>query len=118
VIAADGKVFAASFRPTGPWFECDFPDGTPAKVRVDAEDIVVAMDFRTGHTLWVAAELGGILTWGRPPHVSEQRSDVWGDVTSEVLDRAQSAEVRATSVVWEEPYQRPAGRCRIQVLSK
>ena len=46
VIAADGKLFAASFRPTGRYFECDFPDGTPAKVRVDAEDVVVAMDFR------------------------------------------------------------------------
>ena len=64
VIAAEGKVFAASFRPTGRWFECDFPDGTPAKVRVDAEDIVVAIDFDTGHTLWVAAEPGGILTGG------------------------------------------------------
>jgi outer membrane protein assembly factor BamB len=64
VITAEGRVFAASFRPTGPYFECDFPDGTPAKVRVDAEDIVVAMDFRTGHTLWLAAEPGGILTGG------------------------------------------------------
>jgi outer membrane protein assembly factor BamB len=64
VIAAEDKIFAASFRPTGRWFECDFPDGTPAKVRVDAEDIVVAMDFNTGHTLWLAAEPGGILTGG------------------------------------------------------
>jgi len=64
VIAAGGKVFAASLRPTGRYFECDFPDGTPAKVRVDAEDIVVAMDFHTGHTLWLAAEPGGILTGG------------------------------------------------------
>jgi outer membrane protein assembly factor BamB len=64
VIAAEGKVFAASFRPTGPYFECDFPDGTPARVRVDAEDILVAMDFHTGHTLWLAAEPGGILTGG------------------------------------------------------
>jgi len=64
VIAAEGRVFAASFRPTGPYVECDFPDGTPAKVRVDAEDILVAMDFHTGHTLWVAAEPGGMLTGG------------------------------------------------------
>jgi len=64
VIAAEGKVFAASFRPTGFYFECDFPDGTPAKVRVDTEDIVVAMDFHTGPTLWLAAERGGILTGG------------------------------------------------------
>jgi len=63
-IAADGKVFAASFRPTGPYRECDFPDGTPAKVRIDAEDFVVAIDFHTGHTLWQAAEPGGILTGG------------------------------------------------------
>jgi len=64
VIAAEGRVFAASFRPTGPYVECDFPDGTPARVCVDAEDIVVAMDFHTGHTLWVAAEPGGVLTGG------------------------------------------------------
>lgn len=64
VIAADGRVFAASFRPTGPYFECGFPDGTPAEVRVDAEDFVVAMDFHTGRTLWLAAERGGMLTGG------------------------------------------------------
>ena len=63
-IVADGKVFAASFRPTGPFFECDFPDGVPAKVRVDAEDIVVCMNFHTGHTRWLAAEKGGVLTGG------------------------------------------------------
>ncbi len=63
-IAADGKVFAASFRPTGPPLECDFPDGTPAEVHVNAEDVVVAIDFHTGHTLWLAAESGGILTGG------------------------------------------------------
>lgn len=64
VIAAGGRVFASSFRPTGPVFDCDFPDGVPAGVRVDAQDIVVAMDLRTGHTLWLAAEPGGMLTGG------------------------------------------------------
>lgn len=63
-IVAEGKVFASSFRPTGPYRECDFPDGTPAKVRVDAEDFVVAMDFHTGRTLWLSAEPGGMLIGG------------------------------------------------------
>lgn len=64
VIVAEGKVFGASFRPTGPFMEADFPDGKPAKVRVDAEDFVVAMDFNTGKTVWLTAEPGGLLIGG------------------------------------------------------
>lgn len=64
VIVAEGKVFGASFRPTGPGMECDFADKVPAKVRVDAEDFVMAMDFHTGKTLWLSAEPGGMLTGG------------------------------------------------------
>ncbi|MGD0896556.1 MAG: PQQ-binding-like beta-propeller repeat protein [Thermoguttaceae bacterium] len=63
-IVAEGKVFASSFRPAGPFFECDFPDHKPAKVRVDAEDFVVAMDFKTGKTVWLSAEPGGMLIGG------------------------------------------------------
>ena len=64
VIVADGKVFGASFRPAGAPVECDFPDGKAGKVRVDAEDFVVAMDFDTGKTLWLTAEPGGMLVGG------------------------------------------------------
>ena len=64
VIAADGMVFASSFRPTGPQMECDFPDGNSAQVRVDAEDFVIAININSGHTVWLAAEPGGMLVGG------------------------------------------------------
>jgi outer membrane protein assembly factor BamB len=64
VIVAEGKVFAASFRPAGPLFECDFSDGKAAKIRLDAEDFVVAVGFDTGKTLWLSAEPGGMLIGG------------------------------------------------------
>ena len=64
VIVAEGKVFGASFRPVGLGMECDFADKVATKVRVDAEDFVVAMDFNTGKTLWLTAEPGGMLVGG------------------------------------------------------
>lgn len=68
LIVADGKVFAASFRPVGEFFEIEESDAkgqtTKSKIRLDAEDIVVAVDFHTGKTVWTATEPGGILTGG------------------------------------------------------
>ena len=81
-IVADGKVFAASRRPVKKWYELPAdknPGGAHGKnlnafeksadaknylVNLEAEDIVVAMDFETGKTIWVAAEPGGILQGG------------------------------------------------------
>ncbi|MEI8121558.1 MAG: PQQ-binding-like beta-propeller repeat protein [bacterium] len=68
LIVADGKVFAASFRPVGEFFEIEESDAkgqtTKSKIRLDAEDVVVAVDFHTGKTVWTATEPGGILTGG------------------------------------------------------
>lgn len=58
-IVAEGKVFCASWRPAGAWV-----DVKGAKVRLDAEDVVVAIDALTGKTAWLAAEPGGILRGG------------------------------------------------------
>ncbi len=63
-IVAEGKAFVSSFRPTGPQMECDFADSVSAEVRVDAEDFVIAIDLDSGHTLWLAAEKGGMLVGG------------------------------------------------------
>jgi len=64
LIVADGKVFAASFRPSGELVECEFPDKTKGKVPVNAEDFVVAVDFQTGKKLWETVEPGSILGGG------------------------------------------------------
>jgi outer membrane protein assembly factor BamB len=81
-IVADGKVFAASRRPAKQGYKIPVegnPSAAHGKVRdgfvktedgkhylvnVEAEDIVVAMDFNTGKTIWVAAEPGGLLKAG------------------------------------------------------
>ena len=58
-IVGGGCVFVASWRPVGPWFAVEGHE-----VRLDAEDIVVAIDPETGRTKWLAAEPGGMLRGG------------------------------------------------------
>ncbi len=77
VIVAEGKVFASSMRPTGPFVEVEYPD-KKAKVRVDAEDLVVAVDFLTGKKLWEAAEPGSVL-WGGGKRVCFQVAPVYSN---------------------------------------
>ena len=64
VIMAEGKVFASSFRPVGPWHRATHDDGQPVTFRLDAEDILVAIDANTGKTLWKATEPGGLIQGG------------------------------------------------------
>lgn len=59
LIVADGRVYAASWRPTGPVATVE-----GNKIRIDAEDLVVALDALTGKVLWQSAEPGGMLTGG------------------------------------------------------
>ena len=77
VIVGEGKVFASSMRPTGPFVEVEYPD-KKAKVRVDAEDLVVAVDFLTGKKLWEAAEPGSVL-WGGGKRVGFQVAPVYSN---------------------------------------
>jgi outer membrane protein assembly factor BamB len=58
-IVADGMVFGASWRPAGDWITVQ-----GHKVRLDAEDFLVALDALTGKTRWLTAEPGGILRGG------------------------------------------------------
>lgn len=64
VIVAEGKVFAASFRPAGPWCKATHDDGQPCRFRLDAEDVVLAIDADTGKTLWKAVSPGGLVQAG------------------------------------------------------
>ena len=59
LIVSDVKVYASSWRPVGDWI-----DVQGHKVRLDAEDFVVAIDALTGKTRWLSAEPGGILKGG------------------------------------------------------
>lgn len=68
VIIAEGKVFASSFRPAGEFCEAEFKskEGAAEKIkfRLDAEDLVIALDAQTGKTLWKSAEPGGLVLSG------------------------------------------------------
>ena len=77
VIVGEGKVFASSMRPTGPFVEVEYPD-KKAKVRVDAEDLVVAVDLLTGKKLWEASEPGSVL-WGGGKRVCFQVAPVYSN---------------------------------------
>jgi hypothetical protein len=58
-VVADGMVFCSSWRPCGEWATVQ-----GCRIRLDAEDIVVALDALTGKTRWIAAEPGGLLKGG------------------------------------------------------
>lgn len=62
-IIAEGKLFATSFRPTGKVYDVKtlFDDTEPAYL--EAEDLLIALDAKTGKLLWKAAEPGGFV-WG------------------------------------------------------
>jgi len=69
LIFADGKIFASSFRPSGDiWAETELTpeiqaELSPAQInrlkqnlRIDADDIVIAIDASSGKTVWKAVE--------------------------------------------------------------
>jgi outer membrane protein assembly factor BamB len=75
LIVAEGKVFASSFRPRGDNWPRDMPHFKADKVRalledpkraeairrnaaVDADDLTVAIDLKSGKTVWTAVEEG------------------------------------------------------------
>ncbi|MEI8122993.1 MAG: PQQ-binding-like beta-propeller repeat protein [bacterium] len=70
LIAAEGKIFAASFRPVGEqiylaWVNTSKVTGERLErlknsARVNAEDFVIAIDQNTGKTVWKTIEPGGI----------------------------------------------------------
>ena len=62
-IIAEGKLFATTFRPAGKIYDVKTLFGTTEKAHLEAEDLVIALDARTGKTLWKAVEPGGFV-WG------------------------------------------------------
>ena len=68
LIAAEGMVFASSFRPAGEVWAEEFGKGVKDKLplerqerlrsntRIDADDFVIAIDQTTGKTVWKAIE--------------------------------------------------------------
>ncbi len=66
-VVAGGKVFGTSFRPCGPFHSGRMSEkdgGGEVTFRLDAEDVVFALDAETGKTLWRTAEPGGIVLSG------------------------------------------------------
>lgn len=63
VIVAEGKVFGSSFRPCGEVFTAPVK-GESARFRLDAEDLVIALDAQTGKLVWKAVEPGGLVLSG------------------------------------------------------
>ena len=70
-IIAEGKVFATTFKPAGrlydvkvhPSNEQEKKNPITAKAHLEANDMVIALDAKTGKTLWQASEPGGFV-WG------------------------------------------------------
>lgn len=70
-IVAEGKVFATTFKPAGklydvlvhPANEQEKRNPTTAQGHLEADDLLIALDAKTGKTLWRAAEPGGFV-WG------------------------------------------------------
>jgi outer membrane protein assembly factor BamB len=65
VIVADGRVFGASFRPAGKVYEGTVKGSeAKARFRLDAEDLLIALDAKTGKLWWKAVEPGGLVLSG------------------------------------------------------
>jgi outer membrane protein assembly factor BamB len=62
-IIAEGKLFITTFKPSGKLYNVQTIDGPTARAHLEANDVLVALDARTGNTLWQAAEPGGFV-WG------------------------------------------------------
>lgn len=68
VIVSEGMVFGSSFKPTGDFHTCEIPyKGSPpetARFRVEADDLLLALDAETGKTIWKATIPGGRILGG------------------------------------------------------
>jgi hypothetical protein len=62
-IVAEGKLFATTFRPAGRIYDIKTLFDTVEEGHLEAEDLVIALDAKTGKTVWKAAESGGFV-WG------------------------------------------------------
>ena len=62
-IIAEGRLFASTFRPAGKIYDIQTLFKTVEKGHLEAEDLLIALDAKTGKTLWKAIEPGGFV-WG------------------------------------------------------
>ena len=87
-IIAEGKVFATTFKPAGklydvlvhPANEEEKMNPTTAKGHLEADDLLIALDAKTGKTLWRASEPGGFV-WGVGKRMGFQVAPVYHDGT-------------------------------------
>jgi|AP45_3_1055517.scaffolds.fasta_scaffold10472_2 outer membrane protein assembly factor BamB len=70
-IVAESKVFATTFKPAGKLYDVQAlaydeesrKNPMTAKAHLEANDLLIALDAKTGKTLWQASEPGGFI-WG------------------------------------------------------
>ena len=79
-IVAEGKLFASTFRPAGKIYDVKTLFKTIEKAHLEAEDLLIALDARTGKTVWKAAEPGGFV-WGVGKRRGFQVAPVYHDGT-------------------------------------
>jgi len=77
-IIAEGKLFASTFRPAGKIYDVKTLFDTTEKAHLEAEDLVIALDAKTGKTLWKAVEPGGFV-WGVGKRQGYQVAPVYHD---------------------------------------
>ena len=79
-IIAEGKLFATTFKPAGKLYQVESLYGSSAQAHLEADDLVIALDAKTGKTLWKAAEPGGFV-WGVGKRMGFQVAPVHHDGT-------------------------------------
>ena len=85
-IIAEGKVFTTTFKPAGklydvklhPTNEEERKNPNSARAHLEADDLVIALDAKTGKTLWRATEPGGFV-WGVGKRMGFQVAPVYHD---------------------------------------
>ncbi|MCG8586794.1 MAG: PQQ-like beta-propeller repeat protein [Pirellulales bacterium] len=79
-ILAEGKLFCTTFRPAGKLYGVKTLFDTTEQAHLEAEDLLIALDAKTGKVIWKAAESGGFV-WGVGKRGGFQVAPVYHDGT-------------------------------------
>lgn len=79
-IVAEGKLFVTTFKPAGKLYDVESLYGPIARAHLEADDLLIALDAKTGKTVWKSAEPGGFV-WGVGKRMGFQVAPVYHNGT-------------------------------------
>jgi outer membrane protein assembly factor BamB len=105
-IVAEGKLFATTFRPAGKIYDIKTLFKTVEKGHLEAEDLLIALDAKTGKTVWKAVEPGGFV-WGVGKRGGFQVAPVYHEGTIYSMGTTGRITPKGAKRVWTFPNKGP-----------